>query len=164
MGDEANLGTPFPFFFDLPEDVAKKKRADRYDQLRNIFKHEIGPEGLPDPNDPLTFEMAKIQWCEYSDRPERRAALDRFRLLTSWRRERLWPLSGTPCLDARTARQGNCLIVNWTFEAGVLTMALNPTAAPADINCTIVGTPLSTGEFSQRGEVLQFGAWSAVAW
>jgi len=52
MGDEANLGTPFPFFFDLPEDVAKKKRANRYDQLRNIFKHEIGPEDSRTPMTP----------------------------------------------------------------------------------------------------------------
>jgi len=164
MGDEGNLGTPFPFFFDLPEAVAKEKRDDRYDQLQNIFKHEVGPEGLPDPNDPATFQMAKLPWQDYESWPERRAALDRFRMLAGWRRERLWPLSATPCLDARTARQGNCLIVNWVFEAGILSMALNPSNLPADLNCTITAAPLSTGEFSQHGEVLRLGPWSAVAW
>ena len=162
MGDEANLGTPFPFFFDLPEDVAKKKRDDRYDQLQNIFKHEVGPEGLPDPNDIETFRAAKLNWSEY-DKPERRAALERFRELGNWRRERLWPLNATPCLDARRERQGNCLVVTWVFEAGTLSMAVNPTDTPAQLKCQ-TKSPVFTGSFRQEGDVLHLGPWSAVAW
>jgi len=162
MGDEGNLGTPFPFFFDLPDDVANEKRKDRYEQLRNIFKHEVGPEGLPDPNDVKTFISAKLAWTDY-DKPEHRAALERFRELARWRRERLWPLNATPCLDAKTARQGNCLIVSWVFEAGMLSLALNPTDSPAEIQC-LAKLPVSTGSFRQEGETLHLGPWSAVAW
>ncbi len=164
MGDEGNLASPFPFFFDLPKNVAAEKDRDRYEQMAKIFNDPVKPGGLPDPNDPATFQSAKLPWEEYANREERRAALERFRQLLGWRRDRLWPLSATPCLDAKTARQGNCLIINWVFEAGTLSMAVNPTDAPADIACLITGSPVSTGDFAQNGAVLRLGAWSAVAW
>jgi len=90
--------------------------------------------------------------------------LARFRTLASWRRENLWPLAATPCLDARSGRQGTAIVVSWIFEAGVLTMALNASDRPADIACAVTAPPITTGEFSQQGEVLRLGAWSAVAW
>lgn len=164
MGDEGNLTSGFPFFLDLPDDVAKTKSDDRYKQMGEMFKEEVKPGQLPEPNDPQTFEMAKLPWQDYENLPERQAALDRFRALGHWRQQKLWPLAATPCLDAKTARQGNCIIVTWKFEAGTLSMALNPTNAPADIACEVNRTPVSTGQFSQAGDVLRLGAWSAVAW
>jgi maltooligosyltrehalose trehalohydrolase len=163
MGDEANVGSPFPFFVDLHEEAAQHKRDDRYKQMREIFNEDVKDGGLPDPNDPATFEMAKLRWDEYYD-AERRAALERFRTLARFRREMVWPLAATACLSSSSARQGNCLIVNWAFQAGTLSMALNPSDNPMDIACVICGAPVSTGEFSQHGEVLRLGGWSAVAW
>jgi maltooligosyltrehalose trehalohydrolase len=164
MGDEANLSSPFPFFVDLPKAEAERKQADRYDQMHNIFNDPVKAGGLPDPNELATFESAKLNWTEFDTRPERQDALQRFRTLAAWRRERLWPLSATPCLDARTARQGNCLIVTWEFEAGCLSMALNPTGYAADLACHVTGAPLHTGSFSCHGEVLRLGPWSAIVW
>jgi 1,4-alpha-glucan branching enzyme len=164
MGDEGSLRSPFPFFIDLPEDAAKAKRDDRYKQMREIFNQEVEDGGLPEPNDPRTFEMAKLRWEEYDQMEERRASLNRFRQLAGWRREMVWPLAATPCLDANSVRQGNSLIVNWVFEAGTLSMALNPNDAPADIGCLICERCVSTGDYSQHGEVLRLGPWSAVAW
>ena len=164
MGDEANLETPFPFFFDLPEAFAAKKRNDRYVQLRDIFRFEIGPQGLPDPGEISTYEAAKLDWAEYSNRPERSAALDRFRTLAAWRRERVWPLAKTPCLEARTVRQGNCLVVTWRFEVATHSIALNPTDTQADMACIVAAPPVWTGDFIQNGEVLRLGSWSAVSW
>ncbi len=164
MGDEANLSSGFPFFVDLDAAAAKATSEERLKQMREMFRDEVGPGGLPDPNDPRTFEMAKLPWQDYETMPERRAALDRFRTLARWRRDRLWPLAATPCLDAQTARQGNCVVVNWVFEAGTLSMALNPTGWPADIGCIVTAPPLSSGRYEQHGEVLRLGSWSAVAW
>jgi maltooligosyltrehalose trehalohydrolase len=163
MGDEGNLTSSFPFFFDLPADAAAAKSADRYKQMREIFNEEVDNGALPDPNDEATFNMAKIKWESYQD-DDHRASIERFRQLAAWRREIVWPLSRTPCLDARTARQGNCLIVTWNFEAGSLSMALNPTDSPFDMACLICAHAVSTGDYSQHGEVLRLGAWSAVAW
>jgi maltooligosyltrehalose trehalohydrolase len=164
MGDEGNLTSGFPFFVDLPDEAARAKSDDRYEQMRDMFKEEVKPGDLPEPNDLATFEVAKLPWEDYANLPERRAALDRFRTLARWRRQKLWPLAATPCLDAKSARHGNCIIVSWVFEAGTLSMALNPTAGPADIGCEVNSEPVSTGEFSQHGDVLRLGAWSAVAW
>lgn len=164
MGDEANLESPFPFFFDLPEKDAREKREDRYDQMKRLFNQEVGDSGLPDPSELSTFLSAKLPLEDIANRQERRAALERFRQLATWRRDRLWPLAATPCLDARTARQGNAIIVTWEFEAGSISMALNPTAAPVDLACFVTRHHVTTGSISVQGEVLRLGPWSAVSW
>lgn len=164
MGDEGNLPSGFPFFVDLPEAAAAAKRAERYQQMHGMFHEDIAEGDLPEPNDPATFEQAKIRWQQYEDLAERRAAIERFRELGRWRRQKVWPLTATPCTDARSFRLGNCLIVNWDFEAGTLTMALNPTDGVHDLPWQITDHPVSTGEFSQQGEVLRLGPWSALAW
>ena len=127
MGDEGNLHSGFPFFVDLPAEAAAAKQADRYGQMKGMFHENIEQGGLPDPNDPAHFEQARLRWSEFDEKPERRAALDRFRQLGGWRRDMVWPLAATPCVDAQFVPHGNCLIVNWVFEIGTLTMALNPT-------------------------------------
>lgn len=162
MGEEGQLRTAFPFFVDLPEAPAQAKRDERYEQMEEVFEEDIPPGGLPDPNAMETFGAAKLDWTYFSGGG--RAALERFRTLTRFRRELVWPLTATNCLDARTARQGNALIITWQFEAGHLTMALNPQDTPVDIACIIDRNPVSSGEFSQHGELLRLGAWSAVAW
>lgn len=161
MGDEANLRSGFPFFVDLSESDGEKAHQRRQREMRDIFK-EVGAS-LPHPNDPATFEMAKLPWDDFTD-PRHLAALNRFRQLAAWRREKVWSLAKTPCLDATTARQGQALIINWIFEAGTLTMAINPTGGPVDLHCTVRGAPVSTGDYNQQGEVLRLGAWSAIAW
>ncbi|WP_055045622.1 alpha-amylase family glycosyl hydrolase [Devosia sp. A16] len=163
MGDEANLETGFPYFVDLPEAAGRAKAAERYRQMEEMFHDDVEPGGLPDPNDPATFEMARLRWDDYQ-KPEHRAALERFRTLARWRREKLWPLAATPCLDARTARQGDCLIVNWVFEAGTLRMALNPTPSACLIDCVVGPAPVASGSFSQQDRQLRLEPWSAVAW
>jgi malto-oligosyltrehalose trehalohydrolase len=163
MGDEANLGSGFPFFFDLPADVAERMAEDRYTQMRELFGEDVGEGALPDPNDPATFARAKLTWDEL-DTNRNRDALDRFRQFAGWRRERLWPLAATPCLDTRSARQGNGLVVTWIFEAGELSMALNPTAGAITLTCEIGNSPVHSGEYGVEGELLTLGAWSAIAW
>ncbi|MEO6395852.1 MAG: alpha-amylase family glycosyl hydrolase [Devosia sp.] len=164
MGDEAWMRSSFPFFVDLRDGPARKKRDERYEQMATIFNDPVPDGALPEPNDPATFAAAKIQWERYSNDEQCRAALERFRTLAGWRREYVWPLTATPCLDATSARHGNCLIVNWKFEAGVLTMALNPCGHSHDIPCHILGHPVSTGDYSQLGDLLRLSPWSAVAW
>jgi maltooligosyltrehalose trehalohydrolase len=163
MGEEAHLRTRFPFFIDLPEEQAAVKRADRYEQMRDTFHEDVADGDLPDPNDPATFESAKLEWAEYCVQ-ERRSALERFRTMAGMRRDIVWPLTATPCLDATGARQGNAFVINWIFEGGTLTMALNPNDAPTDIGCSILNSPVSTGSWCQHGEVLRLGPWSAVVW
>ncbi len=163
MGDEANLNSPFPFFIDFDEEEGEKANKRRYKEMREIFNEDIADGALPHPNDPRTFEMAKLPWNDFG-KTQHRDALARFRQLAGFRREMVWPLTATPCVDARSARHDQGIIVNWMFEAGVLSLALNPSARPLDMPCLIKGAPLCTGDFDQQGEVLRLAPWSAVAW
>lgn len=163
MGEEGHMRSPFPFFFDLPEEAAEPKRADRYKQMRESFEEPVEDGGLPDPNSLETFAVARIDWTEF-ETAEQRAALERFRMLTGWRRENVWPLAATRCIDARSGRQGAALVVSWMFEAGVLTMALNASDFSSDLACIVTAPPVSCGDFVQEGEHLRMGPWSAVCW
>lgn len=163
MGEEAHLRTPFPFFIDLPPGPAQAKAKDRNEQMAGVFNETLAPVGLPDPNDEKTFQMAKLAWSEFDTEVARRA-LARFRTLTGWRRERVWPLAATPCLDATTARYGNAVIINWVFAGGTLSMALNPGDQPVELQCLLPEDVVSTGDFHRNCDVLQLGPWAAVSW
>lgn len=163
MGEEAHLRTLFPFFIDLPEAAAEPKRVDRYKQMRESFDEEVEDGELPDPNAIETFDSARLDWAEF-EQEERRAALERFRTLSGWRRAHLWPLSATPCIAAASTRQGTAIVVSWTFEAGISSMALNPSDEAAEIACVVTGEALSSGDFSQNGEILRLAPWSALCW
>ncbi|HWJ87067.1 MAG TPA: alpha-amylase family glycosyl hydrolase [Pelagibacterium sp.] len=163
MGEEAHLQTAFPYFLDLPASEAQAMQSGRYRQMRESFGQNVSEGELPDPNAQATFVWAKLDWTEF-DRPERRAALDRFRSLNQWRRSRVWPLTASRFGKAESHRAGTALVINWIFEAGVLTMALNTSASACAIPCIITAPPVSTGDTSQHGDLLHLGPWSAVAW
>lgn len=163
MGEEGHLRTRFPFFVDLPEADAQAKRDERYQQMEEVFNEAIPPEGLPDPNDPATFRQAKLEWEDFASAAGM-AALERFRTLARFRRDMVWPLAATACLDARTARHGRALVVTWQFAAGHLSMAINAQDQAADLDCHVDRVPVWSGTFSQRGNLLHLGPWTAVAW
>lgn len=163
MGEEGHLRSPFPFFIDLPEEAAAPKRAERYTQMRETFEEPVEDGGLPDPNAVETFAMAQIEWSQFNN-VEHKAALERFRTLASWRREKVWPMARTRCVDARTGRQESALVVTWVFKAGTLTTALNASDFPAELACMVGAQPVSCGDFVQKGGDLQMGPWSAVCW
>src|SRR5690606_36212936 len=110
MGEEGHLRTGFPFYFDLPEPVARDKRQDRYQQMREIFKEDVAEGDLPDPNDPATFQAAKLDW-EALAGDAHRDALARFRTLVAQRRALVWPVTASPYREASSARLGDGLIV-----------------------------------------------------
>jgi malto-oligosyltrehalose trehalohydrolase len=163
MGDEGWLLTKFPFFFDLPEPHASEKRDDRYRQMREIFKEQVEDGGLPDPQDPATFEMAKLDWSQY-EKPKHREAIDHFRHVAALRREQIWPLSATKCLNAWSARQGNGIICTWQYEAGCHNMALNPTGDEIEMSFHSNDPAGTVGSYRREGDRVWLGPWSAVIW
>jgi len=163
MGEEGHLCSPFPFFIDLDEKDAERKRADRYKQMREIFKQPVEDSGLPDPNSIKTFNSAKLPWGQF-EQCEKREALERFRILAFYRQNLVWPLLRTVCLGSTSVRQGSAIVVNWKFESGLLSMALNPSDFPSDIACVVTAPPVCTGDYSQHGDVLRLSSWSAVVW
>ncbi len=62
MGEEWAASTPWPFFTSHPDaDMAEKTRAGR---LAEFARHGWDPATVPDPQDPATFESAKLVWSE----------------------------------------------------------------------------------------------------
>jgi malto-oligosyltrehalose trehalohydrolase len=163
MGDEGWLTSKFPFFYDLPEPHASEKAKDRYKQMRDIFNEEVEDGGLPDPQDPETFEMAKLDWSQY-DEPKHREAIENFRYIAALRREQIWPLTATKCLNAWSARQGDGIICSWLYEAGCHNMALNPTDAEIEMSFRCCDTAATVGDYRRDGESVWLGPWSAVIW
>jgi len=164
MGDEAWLTSKFPFFYDLPEPAASQKRQDRYTQMKSIFNEDVEEGGLPDPQDPATFQMAKVDWSQL-EQPAHREALDDFRAIAALRREQIWPLAATRCLDARSARQGSSgIICSWQYEAGCHNMALNPSDDEIEMSFQCGDAAATVGDVGVDGEQVRLGPWSAVIW
>lgn len=164
MGDEGWLTAKFPFFYDLPEPDASEKREDRYKQMRDIFDEDVEDGDLPDPQDPATFAMAKLDWSQYHQ-PQHREAIDHFRQMAAIRREQIWPLAATKCLNAWSARQGNGIICSWLYEAGCHNMALNPTAVEIEMSFHCNGVPAAiVGGYHREGERAWLKPWSAIIW
>lgn len=163
MGEEAHLRCPFLFFFDLPEPVRSELRDNRYWQMENVFHTKVPPGSLPDPQDPATFERSRLAWDDYG-REQHRAALARFRELVELRRDLVWPLASTRCLEARSARQGDGVIVTWQYEAGTYTMLLNPTGDTAMMQVQLNQPVASTGRLEFHDGRIKAGPWSAMVW
>ena len=163
MGEEAQVRCKFNFFFDLPEPLQSEKRDDRYVQMEGMFNEKVEPGGLPDPQDPDTFAKSKLDWDQFTQ-PDHVAALDRFRELCALRRELVWPLSATRCLNAWSARQGDGLIVTWQYEAGTYNMLLNPTGEDVTMNVSLTELAASTGQFEFDNGKVKVGPWSALVW
>ena len=163
MGEEAHLRCPFYFFFDLPEPQRTQHRSGRYGEMEKIFNTPVVPGSLPDPQGLETFEHSKLDWAAYG-RQEHIEAGERFRELCALRRELIWPLSATQCLNSWSARQGNGLIVTWQYEAGTYNMLLNPTAEETIVTVALGEPAASTGHFQFHNGKVRVGPWSALVW
>ncbi|WP_159617631.1 malto-oligosyltrehalose trehalohydrolase [Arthrobacter zhaoguopingii] len=78
MGEEYGATTPWPFFTSHPE--PELGRATAEGRLREFERMGWDPEAVPNPQDPATFESAKLDWAE-SEKPEHRQLLNTYREL-----------------------------------------------------------------------------------
>lgn len=163
QGEEGQMTCQFLFFVDLPEASAEAKRKDRYEQMSAMFNEDIKDGDLPDPNAPDTFEKSKLDWDAFSE-PKHARALERFRELTGLRRDHIWPLTASKCLEAKSARQGDAFIVSCRYQTGTLSMAVNANPSAADLHCLVNNQFAGTGRWTIDGDKLQLGPFSAIAW
>ncbi|WP_036925184.1 malto-oligosyltrehalose trehalohydrolase [Acidipropionibacterium thoenii] len=82
MGEEWAASTPFPYFCDMGPELAPLVTEGRKREFA-----ETGWAGdVPDPEDPQTFESAKLDWAERADQGHHRM-LEWYRTLLRLRRE-----------------------------------------------------------------------------
>jgi malto-oligosyltrehalose trehalohydrolase len=123
QGDEWGETGPFLFFADFAGELGQAVSKGR----REEFAHFVGFAGaVPDPIDPKTYEMSKLDWSN-RDAGEHRAALARFRDLVALRQARIVPLlAGTgPGCGTRLDAPAHCLAVDWRLDGGLLQCRAN---------------------------------------
>ncbi len=109
MGQEYDEDAPFQFFSSFSDPVIQKAVSEG--RLREFAN--FGWTGVPDPQDPATFERSRLQW---SNAAANLAMLDWYRTLLQLRREYILP-------SPRTAR------ATWTTP-NQLTVQLPDTQSP----------------------------------
>jgi maltooligosyltrehalose trehalohydrolase len=92
QGEEWAASTPFQYFAD--HDDPELSRAVTEGRKREFAAFGWDPSGIPDPENPATFEASKLKW-EETRRPCHREMLAWYRALIHMRRS-------TPCLNDGT--------------------------------------------------------------
>ena len=82
MGEEWAASTPFLYFTDHDAELGKAVSEGR---KREFSSFGWKPEGVPDPQDPKTFERSKLNWKEVAQTPHREL-LNWYRALIALRR------------------------------------------------------------------------------
>jgi maltooligosyltrehalose trehalohydrolase len=117
MGEEWGASTPFQYFTSYTDGaLAQAVSTGRRDELRSFG---WAPDGVPDPQDPATFERSKLDWSE-RDRGEHAELLEWYRSLIALRRTTPELLDGRPDL------------VEASIDGDVLTVRRGPVAVVAD--------------------------------
>ncbi|MDL2398118.1 malto-oligosyltrehalose trehalohydrolase [Rhizobium mayense] len=121
MGEEWGAAEPFPFFCDLDEELKKKVKSGRREELSRLPGFEA--DDVPDPTSENTFRSAKLCWDNLG---RDKIFGDYYRQLLSLRYERIVPL----LMDARghsanyDATAG-FVSVKWRLGPSILYLAAN---------------------------------------
>jgi malto-oligosyltrehalose trehalohydrolase len=132
MGQELMAASPFLFFCDFGEDLAKSVTQGRRREFAHFerFSNPKARQSIPDPNDPQTFLRSKIDWEALSQTSH--AGWHRLHrdLLALRQREiapRLTGMGGGAGFELRIGSVGNrCFQVTWRLGDGSdLTLTAN---------------------------------------
>jgi malto-oligosyltrehalose trehalohydrolase len=126
MGEEWGAREPFPFFCDFDEELNEKVRKGRREEMSRLPGFDA--DDLPDPTARKTFESAKLDWAKLSE-PAAEESLSFYRTLIGLRRQHIVPLLAASAGSvARFEREGDGLLVEWTFGDKRLQLQANLTA------------------------------------
>jgi maltooligosyltrehalose trehalohydrolase len=158
MGEEWGATTPWRFFTSHPEpELAQMVRAGRLEEFSQM---EWATSDVPDPQDPRTFEVSRLDWSEV-ERPRHAELLDLTRRLIKIRRT--YPDFTDPRFELGRAVSND--EAGWLLlERGDMVMVVNFGDRATEVH---VGRPVDPviiiGEVEVSGEVVTLGPSSAVA-
>jgi maltooligosyltrehalose trehalohydrolase len=165
MGEEYAAAVPFLYFCDFGPDLAAAVTQGRRHEFARFerFTDAATRARIPDPNDPETFRLSRLDW-DCLDRSPHAQILARYRQLLALRRRELVPrLAGTTGGRAQWWTFGvTGLAVEWTLGDGSH-LALRANLGPEDVRAV----PPSAGRLIHRvGEDLgapgHLPPWSGV--
>ncbi|NLS17799.1 malto-oligosyltrehalose trehalohydrolase [Rhizobium sp. P40RR-XXII] len=121
MGEEWGAVEPFPFFCDFDEELNRKVRLGRKEELRRLPGFHA--DDAPDPTSQATFRSAKLRW-EAIEANE--ALADYYRLLIRLRHQKIVPLlyQARSCTAAHGADHP-LIRIQWQMETATLHLVAN---------------------------------------
>jgi maltooligosyltrehalose trehalohydrolase len=128
MGQELMAASPFLFFCDFGEDLARSVTEGRRREFAHFerFSDSMARESIPDPNDPETFLRSKIDWGALSQTPHANWYQLHRDLLAVRRREIAPRLSGMRGGAGFEHMGERCFRVSWRLgDSSRLTLAAN---------------------------------------
>jgi maltooligosyltrehalose trehalohydrolase len=127
MGEEFAAHTPFLFFCDFHDNLAKAVTEGRRNEFKRFsqFSDPAIRARIPDPNAPETFQSSKLNWSDAHGGLD--AWLSRYRELLAVRRKEIVPLlRGMAENHSRyEVSNGKVLLVEWRFEEKTLILLAN---------------------------------------
>jgi 1,4-alpha-glucan branching enzyme/maltooligosyltrehalose trehalohydrolase len=143
MGEEFAAATPFQFFCDFKGDLANAVTNGRRREFAGFsqFADPADLSGIPDPNDPFTFERCKLDWTCLNE-PQHKASLDYYRNLLALRNRHIVPRLPDMGGGAEAELVGaSGLVVRWLLGDGArLTLLANLGDAPVEGALDFAGT------------------------
>jgi len=157
MGEEWGARTPWPFFTSHPEpELADLVREGR---LAEFAAMDWDPAQVPDPQDPRTFESAKLDWSEL-EKPEQGEMLALSTRLLQLRHTH--PEFTDPRFDQGRALSDDA--GGWLLLArGDMVMVVNFSDTPAEVEVGgVVESLLEIGSVSIAGDTVRLDGHSAL--
>jgi maltooligosyltrehalose trehalohydrolase len=98
MGEEFAAATPFQFFCNFQGELASQVTEGRRREFAGFrgFADPTVRAGIPDPNDPATFERCKLDW-HCLEEPQHQACLEHYRSLLTLRHTHVTRRIGYGC-------------------------------------------------------------------
>ena len=157
MGEEWGADTPWRFFSSHPEpELAEMIRAGRLEEFAQM---EWDTSDVPDPQDPRTFEVSRLDWSEL-DQPRHAELLDLTKRLISIRRT--YPDFTDPRFEqgrALSNDEGSWLLL----ERGDMITVVNFRDRPTEVDVGRAVDPVITiGQIEVAGAVVRLGPHSAM--
>jgi maltooligosyltrehalose trehalohydrolase len=129
MGEEFGTETPFLFFCDFEKGLAQAVTAGRRNEFARFarFNDPSARAGIPDPNDPRTFENSRLDW-KVIDEPKHCEWLRFYRNLLKLRCQHIVPRLAAGCdIEAQYQINSNAgLTAHWKLGGNsTLTLLAN---------------------------------------
>ncbi|MGD0960264.1 MAG: malto-oligosyltrehalose trehalohydrolase [Methylomonas sp.] len=128
MGEEFAAATPFRYFCDFQGELAVAVTEGRRREFAGFaaFADPAARARIPDPNDPATFLICKLDW-DCLRQPQHKAWLDYYRRLLALRRKHIAPRLPDQGGSAAFELIGSSgLVVRWRLQDGArLTLLAN---------------------------------------
>jgi maltooligosyltrehalose trehalohydrolase len=167
MGEEFGAETPFLFFCDFEEDLARAVTAGRRSEFAHFtaFANQAERERIPDPNAAATFEASRLNWNAMAQ-PEQQDWIRLHRRLMQLRHKYIAPRLAAGCdLNASYEIHGDRgLRARWGFsDNSELTLLANLGNTPLAASIPHARVIYASEEVSVEGqEQGTLPAWSVV--